>query len=346
MTIRMAIRDGLTGILTSVFLVSLFSCNPSPKSETSSKEGKTFSVALLTPGPITDHSWNAGAYAGLMLIRDSLHAQVSHVQTKTPAEFDENLRQYGRQEFSVVFGHGFEFQDAVRRVAPLFPRSRYFVTSGDFAGPNYAGIRFAFEQPAYLAGIIAAGATRTGVIGLLGGTELPPVRAGFAAFAAGVRRVRPSARVITSYLGNWDDVSAAKEQALAQIAQGADVIFQNADAAGLGVFQAARENGRTLVVGSNSNQNNVAPDVVIGSVVIDLPRAYLTVASEVRSGQFKPSVVSLGAETKVVRFIPNATLMSRVQPSVRALADSVWTAFSDGTLEIDESGRTHSIAAK
>src|SRR5690349_21705484 len=66
----------------------------------------SFRVALLTPGPISDKSWNAGAYAGLLRIRDSLGARISHVQTKTPAEFDENFRQYGSQGYSLVFGHG------------------------------------------------------------------------------------------------------------------------------------------------------------------------------------------------------------------------------------------------
>src|SRR4051812_20399886 len=75
-----------------------------------------FKVALLTPGPVSDQSWNGGAYEGLMWIRDSLGAQVSHVQTKTPAEFEDNFRQYGTQGFDLVFGHGFEFQDAARRV--------------------------------------------------------------------------------------------------------------------------------------------------------------------------------------------------------------------------------------
>ena len=74
-----------------------------------------------------------------------------------------------------------------------------------------------------------------------------------------------------------------KEQALAQIGRNADVIFQNADAAGLGVFQAARETKKALVVGSNSNQNGVAPEITIGSVVIDLPHAFLTVAREVKA---------------------------------------------------------------
>jgi len=98
-------------------------CSGSPKTE--SKKGRSdFKVALLTPGPISDKSWNGGAYEGLMAIRDSLGATVSHIQTKTPAEFDENFRQYGAQGFTLVFGHGFEFQDAALRVAPDFPNTK------------------------------------------------------------------------------------------------------------------------------------------------------------------------------------------------------------------------------
>src|SRR5690606_25399713 len=75
-----------------------------------------FRAALLTPGPISDRSWNAAAYEGLLQIRDSLGASVSHIQTRTPAEFDENFRQYGAQGFDLVIGHGFEFQEAAQRV--------------------------------------------------------------------------------------------------------------------------------------------------------------------------------------------------------------------------------------
>src|SRR6185436_14410574 len=96
--------------------------------------------------------------------------------------------------------------------------------------------------------------------------------------------------------------------ALAQISRGADVIFQNADAAGLGVLQAARETRRALIVGSNSNQNGVAPDVTIGSVVIDRPHAFLTVAREVKERSFKPRVIRLGTASNVVSLVLNPAL--------------------------------------
>lgn len=293
-------------------------------------EGKQFRVALLTPGPISDQSWNSGAYQGLLRIRDSLGASVSHIQTKTPAEFEEEFRQYGAQGYDLVFGHGFEFQDAAKRVGPDFPKTVYITTSSASSGGNVGGIEFGFGDASYLAGILAGSITKSNVLGLIGGTELPPVKEGFTAFEAGARSVNPRVRILLSYIGNWDDVSAGKEQALAQIGRGADVIFQNADAAGLGIFQAARETRKALIVGSNSNQNTIAPEITIGSVVIDLPHAFLAVAREVKEGRFKARVIKLGSESDVVSFIPNPKLAAQIPAAGLQAVDSVRAEMKGG----------------
>lgn len=298
-----------------------------------------FKVALLTPGPISDKSWNGGAYDGLMLIRDSLGASVSHIQTKTPAEFEENFRQYGAQGYRLVFGHGFEFQDAAQRVAPEYPNTIFVTTSGTTTGPNLAGIRFAFEEPSYAAGVLAARMSKSGRIAAIGGTELPPVKASFEAFASGARSVTPGIQVAISYIGNWDDVTAGKEQALAQIAAGADVIFQNADAAGLGVFQAARETRKAWVFGSNADQNSIAPEVTLGSVLIDLPLAFRGVAAEVKAGTFTPRVVGLGTASRVVRLVLNPAVADSIPSATRTVVDSVVAALGSGTVTIPVASR-------
>jgi basic membrane lipoprotein Med (substrate-binding protein (PBP1-ABC) superfamily) len=301
-------------------------CSPAQDSADSSKSApldKPFKVALITPGPISDQSWNGGAYQGLLRIKDSLGATISHIQSKTPAEFEEQFRQYGAQNYDLVFGHGFEFQDAAKRVGPDFPKTIYITTSGSTSGANIAGMEFAFADASYLAGMVAGRMTKSNVIGVIGGTELPPVKESFTAFEAGAKAVNPNVRLLRSYIGNWDDVSAGKEQALAQINRGADIIFQNADAAGLGVFQAARETRKALVVGSNSNQNSVAPEVTIGSVVIDLPHAFITVAREVKEGRFKPRVIKLGSSSNVVAFVLNPALSSTIPASAQHAVDSV-----------------------
>jgi basic membrane protein A len=294
------------------------------------KDASAFKVALLTPGPISDQSWNGGAYQGLMRIKDSLGAQVSHVQTKTPADFEENFREYGARGYALVFGHGFEFQDAARRVAPRFPKTVYVTTSGNTAGDNLAGISFNFADASYLAGMVAASMSKTGVLGVIGGTDLPPVKESFVAFEAGAKRVNAKARVLTAYIGNWEDVSAGKEQAIAQLRRGADVIFQNADAAGLGVFQAVREHKNAFIVGSNSNQNSVAPEVTLGSVVIDLPRAFYLIAQDVKAGTFRPRVVTFDSKTGVVELVMNPGLTDRIPAPVRAAVDSVRALMHEG----------------
>lgn len=303
----------------------LLACNGSRdrSASTDSTGAKPFRVALLTPGPISDQSWNGGAYQGLLRVRDSLGARISHIQTKTPAEFEEQFRQYGAQGYDLVIGHGFEFQDAAKRVGPDFPHTVYVTTSGTTSGGNVAGIAFAFADASYLAGILAGRMTHTDTIGVIGGTELPPVKESFEAYARGAKSVNPSITILTSYIGNWDDVSAGKEQALAQIERGADIIFQNADAAGLGVFQAARESKRALVIGSNANQNGVAPDVTLGSVVIDLPHAFLTVAREVKEGRFKPRVIELGTKDDVVTLVLNPAMRGRIPAATLQLVDSL-----------------------
>lgn len=325
-----------TFVLTVALLVSTAACDSGDNARSEGAGDEQFRVALLTPGPISDQSWNSGAYAGLMAIRDSLGAEVSHIQTRTPAEFEENFRQYGAQGFDLVFGHGFEFQDAAIRVAPQYPQTVYVITSGRATAPNVAGVAFAFEQASYQAGIIAGMMTTSNVVGMIAGTELPPVKASFAAFERGVLSVSPSAQVLTSYLGNWDDISAGKEQALAQIGRGADIIFQNTNAAGLGIFQAARERN-VLVFGANVDQNGVAPDVIIGSVLIDLPRALLRIAREVQGGTFTGRVIDLGVNEEIVRLVINPQMRSRIPAQALHASDSVGAAIRAGTFrELDD----------
>jgi basic membrane lipoprotein Med (substrate-binding protein (PBP1-ABC) superfamily) len=299
-----------------------------------------FTVALLTPGPISDQSWNGGAYEGLLRIRDSLDARISHIQTKTPAEFEENFRQYGASGYSLVFGHGFEFQDAAARVGPAFPKMVFVTTGGTRTSANVAAMSFAFDQPSYLAGIVAASVSKSGVIGCIGGTELPPVKSGFDAFAQGVHAVNPTATVVTAFLGNWDDAGAGKEQALAQVARGVDVIYQNADAAGLGVFQAAKESRGVYIIGSNSNQNEVAPTVTLGSVVIDLPQAFMSIAREVKSGAFAPRVHVFDTRSGVMQWVLNPPMRAVVPPRALQMVDSVERHMRDGTFTMPRSART------
>jgi basic membrane protein A len=292
-----------------------------------------FKVALLSPGPVSDAGWNALAYEGLLAIRDQLGAEVAQIETKTPAEFEEGFRDFARRGYRLVFGHGFEFQEAAAAVSPEFPGTVFITTSGNTVRENVAPLRFLLEEAAYLEGMLAGLLSRTGKAGAVGGMEIPSVKSTILAFAAGAEAVRPDFRVVTSYVGNWEDVGAAKEAALALVQQGADFLFHNADAAGLGVFQAA-ESRNVLAFGANKNQNDVAPNVVLASAVIDIPRAFLNVAREVKEGRFTARIERMGMKDGVVTLDINPALRDRIPAADLARVEAAREKIVNGEIRV------------
>ena len=90
--------------LCVIALLFLAACGP-PETRVAPAAKLKMKVGLLTPGSINDSGWNAIAYEGLLRIQRELDAEVSHQETKTPAEMDEGFRSYGAKGFDLAFGH-------------------------------------------------------------------------------------------------------------------------------------------------------------------------------------------------------------------------------------------------
>jgi len=301
-------------LLLALLAAPLLATLPSCRKEAGPKAPAGFRVALLTPGPISDAGWNAGAFEGLKAIEKELGAKVSHVQVKTPSEFEEQFRAYATEGYSLCFGHGFEFQDAAARVAKDYPGTVFITTSGSQASANQAPLVFELEQATYLCGLVAGRMSKTAKAGMVGGVELPSIRSTFLAFEAGLKAGNPGAKATTVFTGSFEDVAGAKAAALALIDEGSDFLFHNANAAALGVFNAATERG-VWAFGSNKDQNSLAPSV-LASAVIDLPRAFVEAARTVKEGRFDGQPIRYGLKSGVISFVWNPALLGRVPAPV------------------------------
>jgi basic membrane lipoprotein Med (substrate-binding protein (PBP1-ABC) superfamily) len=292
-----------------------------------------FKVALLTPGPVSDAGWNALAYEGLLAIRDQVGAEIAQIETKTPAEFEEGFRDFARRGYQLVFGHGFEFQDAAAAVSADFPATVFITSSGNTVRANVAPLRFMIEEATFLQGILAGQMSKTEKVGVIGGIEIPSVKSTILAFEKGFSLVRPHGKVLVTYLGNWEDVGAAREASLALIHQGADFLFHNADAAGLGVFQAADEK-KVYALGTNKNQNDIAPEVVLCSAVIDIPHAFVRVAKQVKAGTFEGKIERFGIKDGVVSLVYNPRLEGKIPQHTKMFIDDARKAIVRGELQV------------
>jgi basic membrane lipoprotein Med (substrate-binding protein (PBP1-ABC) superfamily) len=317
-------------VLIAAILVCDAGCS---HNQAASPSKDTLSVALLTPGPVSDAGWNAAAFDGLQLIKKTLGAETAMVQTTSPADFEDAMRDFASRGFRVVFAHGFEYTDTALKVAKSFPKTYFIVTSGSGWSANVASVTFKIEEAAYVEGILAGKITKTGVVGCIGGIELPAIHLTFNGFKKGFLSTRPDGRMLSSFTGSFDDVGAAKEAALAQISQGADLLFHNADAAGLGVFQAAHQK-QIYAFGANRNQNDIIPDTVLASAVTDIPRAFLNLASQIKAGSFHPAMIELGMKDDEVSVVYNPALLAKIPPDALDAAKSAEQEIMMGKIDV------------
>jgi basic membrane lipoprotein Med (substrate-binding protein (PBP1-ABC) superfamily) len=220
-----------------------------------------------------------------------------------------------------VFGHGFEYQEAAAKVAAEFPDTVFITTSGNTLRANVAPMVFELEQAIYLCGFLAGRLSQSGTVGLVGGIDLPSIRSTFIAFRAGAEAARPEIVVREVFIGNFDDTVAAREAARALLEEGADFLLHQANDAGRGVFRAvsdrAAEGARVFAFGTNRNQNDMAPSVVLASATLDIPAAFVAVAERVANGSFEAQPLRLGMAEGIVALEFNALLAQQIPESLR-----------------------------
>ena len=182
----------------------------------------------------------------------------------------------------VIFGDAFGNEEAVRRVASQFTDIAFvFGSGGGPADPNFSVFDNWIHEPAYLAGMLAGGLTKSNIIGVVGGYPVPEVNRITNAFIAGAQAENPDVEVKVTFLNSWFDPAAAKEAALAQADAGADVFY----AERFGVIEAATErNG--LAFGNMSDQEDLAPQNVVSSVVWNMTPTVEYVLDQVEAGSY------------------------------------------------------------
>lgn len=288
-------------------------------------------VALVMPGSIADQGYNAAAYAGLMAIEENLGAQVAYSEMVPLAEYEETFRNYAAEGYDVVLGHGFEFGDPIEVVAPEFPDTAFLVVNGIVAGENYASLLHQNHQTAYVVGYVCGRMSETGKMGAIGGFAYPVIVQQLEAFRLGGEAVNPDMEVTIAYLDTWDDIALGKEAALAQISAGADCIFHVADAAGIGVIQACDEEG-VHAIGFAYDQNELAPDTVVTSTIIDYPEMLTQAVQDIMDGSFEFNTVHLyDLGTGVIRV---ADYHGLVPDDIAAEAEDLQQKIIAGEIEV------------
>ncbi|HWF40352.1 MAG TPA: BMP family protein [Candidatus Acidoferrales bacterium] len=278
---------------------------------------KSFKVALILGGRVNEPGYYNAGYQALLSLKQKYNAEIAYEENLQPADAEQVLRALAEDGFRyvIVMGGG-TYDDFIRDVAADYPAMRFIIISGGFTQlPSIVSIRTGHPGVPFLAGVLMAEMSKTKKIGLIGGRASPPAVADHVAVIAGAKFACPQIQILDTYTENYDDPSIGKEAALAQIDEGADLIFANANTTSFGVFQAARERA-ILAIGAATDQNGIAPDTILTSAAYGMDNAVEYLIDLDRSARGWQNKVYT-TELTMVDLAPFHSLDSRVPIRVR-----------------------------
>lgn len=297
-------------------------------------EDKGYKIALILNGAISDMGWNASAHNGLLMIEENYNAEVSYTESVSMSDAEGVIHGYAEAGYNVIFVHGSDMQDATLAVAEDYPEIFFIITNGMKTNEkNIACVQVSDEEQGFLMGALAGLMTESGVVGVLGGAEIPPLKNAVKGFEKGALHTNPDVKVLSTMTGSSTDVTAAKETTLAQIGEGADIVGAFANQAGLGTIEAAQEEG-ILCIGAGEDQWELAPDTVIVSIMKQIPVAFNYVFTQFDQGTLKPEIIRMGVEEGVIYLSPWHNFEDKVPAEIKDTMDELLARVAAGEIQI------------
>jgi len=246
-----------------------------------------------------DRSFNAAANTGVVRAKKDLPIILRDVEPGDPTSIEPALRAFAQYGYNLITGVGFAQGPILKEVAKDYPQLHFVLIDAVADSPNVASLLFKEHEGSFLVGMIAAYTNKTGVIGFVGGMDIPLIRRFQVGYEEGARYVNPNIKILHNYVGitdaAWNNPGKGRELANAQYEQGADVVFQAAGNSGLGVFDAAEAYNK-FAIGVDANQNWVKPGHILTSMLKRIDNAVYSIVKDEVEGKFKGGVHIYGLE--------------------------------------------------
>jgi basic membrane protein A and related proteins len=314
-------------------------------------------VGLVTDtGGVNDKSFNQSAWAGVQKAATEFGWTANYIESKVASDYSKNIDQFATEKYDVIVTVGFLMADDTGIKAKQYPNIKfaiidnsYFPTKdskvcadtvkdcySDGGLTNVTSLMFQEDQVGFLAGVLAAGMTKTGVVCTVSGMEIPPVVRFVVGYQNGAKWMNPSiATPLNVYIPSFTDPAKGKETAISMIGQGCDVIFGVGGNTGNGGLLAAKEQG-LMAIGVDVDQYNTYPEVqsaLLSSAAKNVDVAVYEYLKTVKAGTVKAGVVTANLANKGVGLAPFHDWDSKIPQTVKDKITEASKGLVDGTIK-------------
>jgi simple sugar transport system substrate-binding protein len=269
-------------------------------------------IAIMTPERATDMGWNQAGIASARIAAERLGVQLEVAEGLGYPDLRPIMRELAGNGADLIIAHasGYNntaFEVGVERNVPVavVDTPRKVVRPGLVADYTLSG-----HEGAFIAGVLAARATRTGTIGIVVSGEPPSWNSQSHAFASGARSARPNIPIRYAVIGPaaFSDAPGGRRVADAVIAAGADIILGQGNGATMGMLQAittsrATDGGQAWLIDVIGDKSQAAPNHLLTSVQWDITQPIIHMVEDIRAGRFGQRRYTIGVADGSVRLL-------------------------------------------
>lgn len=299
----------------------------------------TVPAVVYDMGGKFDKSFNEAAYNGAERFREETGMEYRDFEPTNEAQRAQSLRRLAKRGANPIVAVGFGYAASVEEVAQEFPDTQFTIIDMVVELPNVQSIVFKEHEGSFLVGALAALASKTGKVGFIGGMDIPLIRRFACGYEQGVKYVNADAEIFQNMTGStpaaWNDPGKGTELAKSQFDRGADVIYAAAGGTGIGVYQAAKDEGK-LAIGVDSNQNHIHPGTMLTSMVKGVDVAVYGSFKAGVDNTWKPGVTVLGLAEGGVGWALDENNASLVNDNMKARIESIRQQIIAGSIEVHD----------
>jgi basic membrane protein A len=324
-----------------------------PTTAAAPPNASSMKIGLVTDtGGVKNNAFNQMAWEGIQKAAQEMGFQAKFLESTQPSDYEKDIDALAGEGYNVIITVGSAMGDATALKAKSYPDVKFAIIDNTYAISglaNVTSLMFAEDQVGFLAGVLAAGMSKSGFVCSVSGVKTPQSDRYVISFHAGaIWQAGPKMKMMNNYINiqttdenvpTFTDLTQGKETALRLIGNGCDVVFGVGGDAVNGALLAAKENNLPAI-GADVDQYNTDPEVqpaLISSAMKNVDVAVYNYLKTVADGSVKAGISTGTLQNGGVGLAPFHDWDSKIPADLKAQIQKASDGIKDGSIKIDVS---------
>lgn len=287
-----------------------------------------------------DKSFSQSVYQnGVLAFEEKTKIDIREFEPANDAQREQGLERLARRGYSPIVVVGFMYASALDKIAVKYPDTQFVLVDAAVNKPNIKSLVFKEHEGSFLVGALAAMKSESHKVGFIGGMDIPLIRKFACGYEQGAKFINPKMDVYQNMTGStnaaWSDPARGAELAKSQFTKGADIVFAAAGGTGVGVYQAAKDEGK-YAIGVDSNQNYLHPGVMLTSMVKRVGVATFEVLESAQKGLWTAGIDNRGLKENGVGWSLDKYNRKLITPEMEAKIKDISSKIISGEIKIHD----------